>query len=273
MTVHGQAQEVARAGPGAILGELSLLRGEAHSARVCARTPVDALKIPADAFRDFMTRDSRSLAALSRVLAQRVHRTSHALAYLSYIASAVLADDLEPVQLADIKQQTGDIGYFAELFEEMIRYVAERAQRLEAQVEARTRDLTDEIARREKAEADLRRLATTDPLTGASNRRHFFEMAERELKRAARYDRPAALFMLDIDRFKSINDTYGHGIGDDAIKALVETCTANLRSQDILGRLGGEEFGVLVPECPPDDAVDLAERLRLKICDIQVSSP
>ena len=273
VAVNDRYQKVARIGPGGIVGELSLLLNSPHSARVRAETPVDAIRIPADAFRDFMARDSRSLAALSRVLAERVQRTTHPLAHLSYIASAVLSDGFEPSQLAEIREQTNGIGCFAELFEDMLHYLAERTQRLETAVAERTRDLTEEINRREAAEAELRHLATTDPLTGANNRRHFFEMAERELNRAERYGRPLAIFLMDIDRFKSVNDTYGHSIGDDVIKAVVKIILENLRSQDVLGRIGGEEFAVLVPECPLEDAVLLADRLRQTIADTRIATP
>lgn len=273
VAVNDEYQNVARIGPGEIVGELSLLRNAPHSARVDAETPIDAIRISAIDFRAFMARDSRSLAALSRILAERVQRTTHPLAHLSYIASNVLSDGFKPSQLAEIRDKTISIGCFAELFEDMLHYVAERTERLETAVAERTRELTEEIARRETAEAELRHLATTDPLTGASNRRHFFEMAERELKRAERYGRPLAVFLMDIDRFKSINDTYGHGIGDEVIKTVVNVIQQDLRSQDILGRIGGEEFAVLVPECPLDDAVLLADRLRQTLADYRIETP
>lgn len=272
VAVNDEYQNVARIGPGEIVGELSLLRNAPHSARVDAETPIDAIRVSASDFREFMARDSRSLAALSRILAERVQRTTHPLAHLSYIASNVLSDGFKPSQLAEIRDKTIGIGCFAELFEDMLHYVSDRTERLETAVAERTRELTEEIARRETAEAELRHLATTDPLTGASNRRHFFEMADRELKRAERYGRPLAVFLMDIDRFKSINDTYGHGIGDEVIKTVVEVIQQDLRSQDVLGRIGGEEFAVLVPECPLDDAVQLADRLRQTIADNRIET-
>lgn len=122
-----------------------------------------------------------------------------------------------------------------------------------------------EITQRKADEARLRRLATTDPLTGLSNRRHFFERGAQELRRAARYRRPLALLMLDIDHFKSVNDRYGHEAGDAVLRDLAERLRAGLRTSDLAGRIGGEEFAVLLPETTAEQAELLAERLRAAI--------
>ncbi|MBI5165622.1 MAG: diguanylate cyclase [Magnetospirillum sp.] len=118
-------------------------------------------------------------------------------------------------------------------------------------------DITD----RKLLEGELRRLATTDPLTGAANRRQFMAIAEQEAERSARYRRPLAVLMLDIDHFKVVNDTHGHAVGDEVLKAVADACRAGLRDVDLLGRLGGEEFAVLLPETPLPGAIDVAERL------------
>lgn len=109
---------------------------------------------------------------------------------------------------------------------------------------------------------ELRRLATTDPLTGIHNRRQFLHLAEKEIARAARYGQPACLIMADIDRFKRINDTYGHDAGDRAIIATVAAIRALLRPEAVLGRLGGEEFAVLLPQADLAAALIAAERIR-----------
>jgi len=98
----------------------------------------------------------------------------------------------------------------------------------------------DDISVRKAAEAELIRLSRTDPLTGIYNRGYFMDLGKREISILQRYDRPLALMMLDIDRFKRINDTYGHGVGDDAIRFVADLCRDVLRDTDILGRLGGE---------------------------------
>ncbi|MEE8507092.1 MAG: GGDEF domain-containing protein, partial [Kiloniellales bacterium] len=94
----------------------------------------------------------------------------------------------------------------------------------------------------------------------------------KELERAQRYSHPLALMMLDVDRFKRINDTYGHAAGDEVLKQLAATCTANLRGPDILGRLGGEEFAVAMPECGIEAAGHAAERLRQALAAVEVPS-
>ncbi len=123
-------------------------------------------------------------------------------------------------------------------------------------------DVTEQNALREK----LERLASTDPLTGAVNRRAFLDRAEGELRRHRRYDRPLSLIMIDIDYFKRINDTFGHEAGDLLLCLLCKVCENNLRTTvDVLARLGGEEFAVLAPETGAKGAAILAERLRQEI--------
>jgi diguanylate cyclase (GGDEF)-like protein len=110
----------------------------------------------------------------------------------------------------------------------------------------------------------VQRLATTDGLTGINNRRHFTDLARRQLSVAGRNNRPALAMMLDIDHFKKINDTYGHGTGDEVIKTVAAVVAENLRDHDILGRLGGEEFAVVMPEMI-GNPVAAAERLRAAV--------
>lgn len=260
--VEGSRQEVAALGPGDLVGELALIRGGVHIASVVATTAVEAFRIPSDAFRAAVEADRRWPSPLLSLLAERVHITNKPLALLSYAAEQLLSDRLDPDLLARLGEEACEIGHFAALFQDMARYVTERTERLEAAVAARTQALSAEIARRERLEAELKRLATTDSLTGIANRRHFLEAAESELARARRYRRPLMLMLLDIDRFKVINDSYGHAAGDTVLCALVRCCQHNLRAQDILGRIGGEEFAILVPECPAAVGMTLAERLR-----------
>lgn len=108
-------------------------------------------------------------------------------------------------------------------------------------------------------------LATMDPLTGCFNRRHFFEMAHREFERAHRYGLDLSMVMMDLDRFKSVNDTYGHAAGDLTLKTLVHACLESLREVDILARYGGEEFVFLLPNTNLVGAKQVAERLHQRI--------
>lgn len=124
-----------------------------------------------------------------------------------------------------------------------------------------------DISERKAAEEELRRLATTDPLTGVANRRQFMDCAERELARARRYSRPVALMMIDVDHFKTINDTHGHAIGDEVLKALAAAMLDCVRETDVVGRLGGEEFAVLLPETALAEAIEAADRLRRRLGD------
>lgn len=110
--------------------------------------------------------------------------------------------------------------------------------------------------------ARVNELATIDPLTGVSNRRHFLEQALHEIERASRYQHPVSLLMLDADHFKQINDRYGHMAGDQVLRAIAMRCSADLREIDVIGRYGGEEFLVLLPETPIPQALAVAERLR-----------
>ena len=125
--------------------------------------------------------------------------------------------------------------------------------------------IIQDINMRKKAEAELHRLATTDPLTGVLNRRSFTEMGERELKIHRRYNRPVSLLMLDIDHFKSINDRFGHDTGDRALCFFTEVCRRELRDSDLLSRLGGEEFAVVLLGSGEKEALSAAERIRVNL--------
>jgi diguanylate cyclase (GGDEF)-like protein/PAS domain S-box-containing protein len=111
----------------------------------------------------------------------------------------------------------------------------------------------------------LEQLAMADELTGLFNRRAFFKQGAEEIQRSQRYHSPLSLLMMDIDRFKTINDTYGHDAGDQMLRCVADTLQHHIRNVDTLARLGGEEFGILLPNTEAADAVKLAERLRLAV--------
>jgi diguanylate cyclase (GGDEF)-like protein len=108
----------------------------------------------------------------------------------------------------------------------------------------------------------LEKLATVDAMTALYNRRHFMVLSEAEWSRFQRYQRPLSMLMLDIDHFKSVNDRYGHAVGDEAIVAVANACERAKRNSDIAGRLGGEEFAIMLPETDAAQAMVLAERIR-----------
>jgi len=117
--------------------------------------------------------------------------------------------------------------------------------------------------------AQLEQQVRRDGLTGLHNRAYFITAANAELERAARYRHPLALLMMDIDHFKQINDRYGHLAGDEVLMAVARTCKDTVRGNDILARLGGEEFVVLMPETGLDQAVAAAERLRAAVARLR----
>ena len=124
-------------------------------------------------------------------------------------------------------------------------------------------DITDIVHHAE----ELERLATTDGMTGIYNRRHFMTLADIEWSRSGRYRRPMSFLMIDIDYFKSINDRFGHEVGDQMIVHLTKVATACKRDSDVLARIGGEEFGLLLPETDLAQALLVAERLRREVAE------
>lgn len=116
----------------------------------------------------------------------------------------------------------------------------------------------------------LKDMAITDPLTGAYNRRYLELQLEQVLETWTRYQRPASVLLIDIDHFKRINDKFGHGVGDTAIKNLVEVISRNIRNVDTLCRYGGEEFVVLLAETPLSKARPVAEKLRAAVENTRV---
>ena len=143
---------------------------------------------------------------------------------------------------------------------------------LEGQVHDRTamlkqtnKYLQDEITERKQLEEELQRQATTDGLTGISNRRNFLELMKGEIKRAIRLGHPLAIAMIDIDHFKLLNDTYGHAAGDHALLEFVRVCQKSIRDIDVLARFGGDEFVMLLPDATCDQAADVLERVRREL--------
>lgn len=108
----------------------------------------------------------------------------------------------------------------------------------------------------------FRRMARHDGLTGAFNRQHFFDEAERTLRRLGKVGADACLVLLDLDHFKRINDTYGHATGDEVLRRAAVMCRSELRASDVFGRLGGEEFGILMPACSREQGVEIGDRIR-----------
>ncbi len=133
------------------------------------------------------------------------------------------------------------------------------------QVTSINRNLQDEIKRREALEEELKRQATTDPLTGLFNRRQYEMLFNRERERCNRQHKYICLCVADLDHFKRINDTYGHDIGDQALRHTADLFTNLLRQSDVVGRFGGEEFVLILPDTDLEQAVAVINRLRQEL--------
>ena len=156
------------------------------------------------------------------------------------------------------------------------------ALRVSNQIETAQRDaeihrlqkekLQIELDEHKRVHAILEDLATRDPLTNLFNRRHFLNLAEQEWKRALRYGHPLCALMLDVDHFKKINDQHGHSSGDKALTTVANVIRSTLRSTEIAGRYGGDEFVVLLPETLPENGLLVAKRICQTITDYTISS-
>ena len=132
--------------------------------------------------------------------------------------------------------------------------------------------MLQDITRQKLREQELHRLATRDVLTGLANRRYFMQRMEQEHARTVRFGSACGLMMIDLDYFKLVNDHYGHAAGDEVLKAFAITAQSQLRQIDILGRIGGEEFALLLPGTGIEGAMILAERLRCAIEGIELAA-
>jgi diguanylate cyclase (GGDEF)-like protein len=162
-----------------------------------------------------------------------------------------------------------------------IQHRLDTTQKAAESYQQRAVTLEREIDERKKTEAVLQELATTDPLTGLSNRRTVLEQANKALGVSQRYKHPLTVIMLDIDRFKSINDTYGHAAGDQVIIEFAQRIRSKLRTSDILGRYGGDEFLIILPNSDLTGAEPVVRRIQaaitgyrvvLKEAEIQIST-
>jgi diguanylate cyclase (GGDEF)-like protein/PAS domain S-box-containing protein len=129
--------------------------------------------------------------------------------------------------------------------------------------------LTD-LTEQKRIEDHLRELATTDMLTGALTRRQFFDLAELEWARSTRHPHPLCVALIDVDHFKSVNDRFGHGCGDEALRLVAETVRGKLRRHDLLGRYGGDELALLFPETGLEGAQQVADRIRCAVAQIEL---
>jgi len=151
--------------------------------------------------------------------------------------------------------EAGPLAQLARGINDMAERLAAAQESLQHQVAIATEEL-----RLQKEAAE--QVARIDALTGVASRRAFTERADLEIQRALRYRQPLCVAMVDIDRFKRVNDTYGHAVGDLVLVAFAQAINQQIREVDMIGRLGGEEFAVLLPGITADEAMTVAERMR-----------
>ena len=147
----------------------------------------------------------------------------------------------------------------------MAERVALNQESMREQIHRATQEL-----RRQKEAAEM--AARVDPLTGVHSRRAFNEAAEIEIQRALRYGQPLSLIMVDLDHFKAVNDTYGHTTGDAVLASFTHTISQEVREFDVVGRVGGEEFAVLLPNTEVTEALRVAERMRLAVAGSELQA-
>lgn len=154
--------------------------------------------------------------------------------------------------------------------DQAIRWVNGRLVRMEIATDITDRKYAEEELRAAKELAEAQ--ARTDMLTDLNNRRAFFEIGTQLLSQALRFNHSLSVIMLDVDHFKHINDTYGHSIGDSVLLSLAQILRNMVREVDVVGRIGGEEFALILPETDISNAATFAERLRTSIANTSLSS-
>lgn len=177
---------------------------------------------------------------------------------LEQVRAAGVIDDLE----VELKRLGGE-RFWASLSAQAMMFEGERALLVGVH----------DITVKKEAEQALRELATLDALTGAFNRRHFFEVARASIALAERHGSTTCAAMIDVDHFKAVNDTHGHAIGDEVLAMVGRICRMESRETDIVARYGGEEFVLLLPETNLETASAVVERIRGVLSAICVAAP
>ncbi|MDN3554960.1 sensor domain-containing diguanylate cyclase [Halomonas maura] len=165
---------------------------------------------------------------------------------------------VQPTSWQEAKELTNHFAY-------MIKAIRELTENLQQKVDERTQELNE-------ANKKLEKIASHDQLTGLYNRRQFDQRFAEEFDRNKRYRHGLAVALLDIDHFKSINDRYGHAVGDDVLRKIGAYLNSSVRASDVAARIGGEEFCLLLPECTAKGALAFLERIRNDISEIEVKT-
>ncbi|WP_366555823.1 GGDEF domain-containing protein [Aquibaculum sediminis] len=187
-----------------------------------------------------------------------LHRAADRLEWMSKVVRQSLREQRRLIRLSDRSQLELQVAN---------RNLADQAKELTRLNTA----LQQEIVRGEELAEELRRQATVDMLTGTASRRHFFTLAERDLRNAQRFGETLAVLLFDLDHFKEINDRHGHAVGDEVLKHFGQICNEIFRNIDTVGRLGGEEFAVLLPRTNAAAAETVAARFLRHLSDSRVT--
>jgi len=192
-------------------------------------------------------------------------RLGKPLAQMTAAVSAIDLDNLPSQSINFQQKQANELTELESAYNRMLeRLDAERTAH-DAELQAINRSLEEQVVRRtqELAEANARleHLAHTDVLTGVANRRRFIEAAQQEIQRTRRNGTPLALLMIDLDHFKRINDANGHAVGDEVLRNFAAVAAGPLRAADLVARIGGEEFAILLPETALPGAEEVAQRI------------
>lgn len=215
--------------------------------------PSDLLSEPADAFSLFDTEEA--VLGRSEVMLARLAEVGDGVRELASAYRRSYHEQRRMVRLSDRMQLD---------LHRANQRLAEQQRALRHLNDA----LSEEIEHRGRLEAELRRLADSDHLTDALSRRRFLQICEEVWARTQAGEAPASVLMLDLDRFKRINDRYGHSAGDMVLKAFVETCRDCVRADDVIGRMGGEEFAILLTGTPPE-----AQAIAEELCRVVAHRP
>jgi len=184
---------------------------------------------------------------------------------------------VQMVEKGDFNQEVKFMGEFSDAFNSMVRRFSLSLSKLREKEETLTdinnklRKEVEHVETLKESHAHFKFLASHDPLTGILNRRAFIEMADIELASASYLNVPCCLAMMDVDHFKSFNDTYGHLAGDEALRHAVKIVESKLRKNDFVGRYGGEEFILFFYETDEETGLKVLERLRMYLCESPVS--
>jgi diguanylate cyclase (GGDEF)-like protein len=237
---------------------------------VLVRKPASEAFQPAQSLRNTLIVSGVLLALLLIVFAiYTARRTTRPLLQMAREADRLdPGNPSSPIQLRDDYEEVRVLSSVLRDLVQRLTNKTHQMNELNASLEHRVAERTRAL---EEANQRLEETVRTDELTGLNNRRFFFELGQTALKKAIRSDKPMSAIMFDADMFKKVNDTYGHAVGDKALIHLSVAAQEALRDTDILARLGGEEFAVLLENTDEDAASEVAERLRQTINDKPLS--